>query len=251
MLFKAHRFHDFADTFNLAAPILRTLTREEDSQRVREIRAGENVESIYDTIHDERTKFMMFDDDRKPLEKIPKHIFYDEIDQIEDRILFPEENLEQGTDIAIGETGLVHDLEKRPPDMKRFIYDLDTDEETPDSDDLFEKEESESEDDLEHTCHERSEDGNSSEGEHSSDPEYAEKIAVFKTMVRNHKISSNSDQDMRMQWERFIKRDSSHGRPFLATDDVQLTPISLQESLPQCRLGARCTAKIRRIQGSC
>lgn len=209
MLFKAHRFHDFADTFNLAAPILRTLTREEDSQRVREIRSGENVESIYDTIHDERTKFTMFDDDRKPLENMPKHLFYDEIDEIEDRILFPEENLEHGTDIAIGESSLVHDLEKRPPDMKRFVYDLDTDEETPDSD-LSEKEESESEDDLEHTCHEHSEDGNSSEREQSLGPEDVEKMAVFKPMLRNHKISSNSDQDMRMQWERFVKRNSSH-----------------------------------------
>lgn len=208
MLFLCNnRCYDFADTYNLAAPILRTLTRKEDSQRVREIRAGENVESIYDAIHDERGKFMMFDDDRKPLENMPKHIFYNEIDEIEDLILFPEENFEQGIDIAKGETSLVHDLEKRPPE---FVYDLETDEETPDSD-SSEREESESKEYTSHTCHEHSEDLNSSEEEKSSDPQYTEKLAVFKTTLQNHKMSSNMSQDMRIQRERFIKRASSHG----------------------------------------
>ena len=215
MLFKAHRFRGFADTFNLAAPILQTLTREEDSQRVREIRTGENVESIYDTIHDERTKFMVFDENRRPIENTPKHIFYDENDEIEDRVLFPEEHLEHGTDIAVGESSLVHDLEKRPPDIKRFVYDLDTDEETPNSD-LSDKEDFDSEGDLEHTCHEHGDDCNSLEEEsleeeQSSDPENAEKVAIITTMFKNQKVPSNSDHDMRMQWGRFKKRDSSHG----------------------------------------
>lgn len=207
MLFKANRFHNFADTFNLAAPILQTLTREEDSQRVREIRTGENVESIYDTIHDERTKFMMFDDNRNPLENIPKHIFHDEVDEMEGRILFPEENLENRTDIVVGEGGLEQDMQKSP-DLKRFVYDLDTDEETPDSD-WSDVEDSASEEDLEHTCHEHSKDCSSSEGEPSSDPEEAEKITLFKAMLRNQKVPSNSGDDVRMQWERYLKRDVS------------------------------------------
>ena len=138
MLYKAHRVQKMSDTYNLAAPILKTLTRERETKRVREIQPGEEVVSIYDAATDPRTRFMFFDtkDQSNPREiETPPGIFYDETDEAEDRVLFPEEYREGDTEIAVGdELHALAKLEYQGPDMRRFTHDLDTDDELPDED---------------------------------------------------------------------------------------------------------------------
>lgn len=143
MLFKAHRIHSFKESYKLCGPILETLTRDPETFRVRGIRANEDsVKSIFDNIHSGDTFFKLFNEQRQPLEKEPKDLFYNEADALEDNILFSEENVDSGLGLlARGDTTKLHKLEFEGPNMARFVYDLDTDEELPEDDN-----------DLEHTC---------------------------------------------------------------------------------------------------
>lgn len=118
MLFKAHRCRKPVDTYEVAAPMLRTLRTDENSHRSREVKPGEK--SIYDKIHDEGTRFT----------DISQSLFYDEVDALEDEILFPEEYLGEDNYIAVGEsTNRLEQLEKFGQlDHMRFALDLDSDE---------------------------------------------------------------------------------------------------------------------------
>ncbi len=101
MLFKAHRFRSMRDTYNVAAPILKTLTRDRGSYRVHEIKADEEAPSIYDDIHHEGTRFQLRGQDMQIMEKPPKFLFYTDGDALEDKVLFPEEALGEGNGFAV------------------------------------------------------------------------------------------------------------------------------------------------------
>lgn len=139
MLYKAHRLHDLRDTHGHAKPILSTLTRERETMRVRDIKPGEEVQSLYDEITDPRTRHVFFDTNQPNNEALreiepPARLFYDEVDEAEDRVLFPEENLEDDAEIVVGdELKAMAKLEYQGPDMRRFALDLDTDEELPET----------------------------------------------------------------------------------------------------------------------
>jgi hypothetical protein len=107
MLIKALRCRSPVDLYSLAAPVLKTLYKDEIAHRVRDIKPGDKVESIYDHICGPDVKFRygkvedawgknasglvrakpVFDEDNK----FPRNYFYNEIDELEDAILFPEE----------------------------------------------------------------------------------------------------------------------------------------------------------------
>lgn len=218
MLFKAHRVHSFKESYKLCGPILETLTRDPESFRVREIRANEDsVKSILDNIHSGDTFFKLFNEQRQPLEKEPKDLFYNEADALEDKILFAEENVGSGLGLlARGDTNKLHKLEFEGPDMERFIYDLDTDEELPEDDD------------LEHTC---GDSGNSSENaddwddededddfdSHNTDSEEREPIgeemqAFIEYWARHSQ--RNIKENVEEQFEQFVRRESSRGKCF-------------------------------------
>lgn len=125
----------------MAGPILKVLTRDTDSRRVREIKPSEltedsvKVESLWDVIHNSQTQFVFFNEKREVMERLPKNLLYNDIDALEDQILFPEET--PGTEnslLAEGKANVLSKLEREGPDMDRFVYDLDTDEEVPGSD---------------------------------------------------------------------------------------------------------------------
>ena len=85
MLMKALRCRCPQDLYSLAAPALKTLCKDELTKRVRDIRLGQDVKSIYDEIYGPDNKF-------------PRNLFYNRADELEDKILFPEERLAQGLD---------------------------------------------------------------------------------------------------------------------------------------------------------
>ena len=134
MLFKAHRCCKAVDIHDFAAPILRSLTKDENSHRSRGVKPGETI--IYDEIHDEGTRFTITGPNLKPTQDIPQYLFYDEVDALEDEIIFPEECLGGDNYIAVGEStnGLEQLERRRQLHPTRFALDLDTDEELPDED---------------------------------------------------------------------------------------------------------------------
>ena len=149
MLFKANRCRKPADIYDVAAPILKTLTRDGTSHRSRGVKTGEK--SIYDQYHNEDVRFTVSGPATKPTEDIPQYLFYDEIDALEDEVLFPEEYGGEDNYIAIGEsTNRLDQFEKRRPDFWRFGLDLDTDEElSDDGDDDENEDEGDYDDDVE------------------------------------------------------------------------------------------------------
>jgi hypothetical protein len=233
MLFKAHRIQHIRESYKLLAPILQTLTRDSDSLRVREIRANEDaVESIYDVIHHEETQFKLFNERREPIENIPKDLFYNEADAIEDKILFAEE--EVGPSLGLlsgGEVNSLNKLESTIPDMKRFVYDLDTDDELPDDEAHGEHtcgKSSESEDDWEEddfdsdSAHdgvtkEKSTNDQVTEEQSANDEAMDGKIdtaevKVFARYLKRHAKSNLDPSDnMHEQFGQFIRREACKG----------------------------------------
>ena len=140
MLYKAHRLRHLSETYNPAKPILSTLTRDRDSMRIRDIKPDEETSNLFDEVTDpSQTRHVFFDavlasgyevQEAEP----PAKLFYDEIDEAEDRIPFPEEYQEDDAEIAVGdELKALAKLEYQGPDMRRFVHDLDTDEELPEA----------------------------------------------------------------------------------------------------------------------
>ena len=224
MLFKAHRFRDMPDAYNITAPILKTVTRDPDSHRVREIKPGDEAESIYDVIHHPGTQFKFFNEDRQVLEKTPRYLFYNDVDALEDKVLFPEETHGPGDDSNIG--GALNSLvalEEEGPDINRFVFDLDTDEEVPDRNPGCEdKESSEGEDDEDDDQDDWEDEDDDSDDfvDHELDlqklvPSHTSANDDMKTfiayMARHHKLEQDPNHDMMGQYQRFMKRESSKG----------------------------------------
>ncbi|CVL02188.1 uncharacterized protein FMAN_08270 [Fusarium mangiferae] len=78
--------------------LLRGLHRNEKTMRTRQIKPGENLTSLWDTIADERSEFRLFDVSNKKvtmrkdteIAESP-YMFYNKANEVEDAILFPDE----------------------------------------------------------------------------------------------------------------------------------------------------------------
>lgn len=138
MLMKALRCRCPQDLYSLAAPVLKTLCKDEFTKRVRDIKPGEDVESIYDEIHGPDIKFYYgavdnaFAPDAPALQrarkifeednKFPRNLFYNRADELEDEILFPEERLAQGLDpLHIGKIEPLRVWEEEGFSLRKFI----------------------------------------------------------------------------------------------------------------------------------
>ncbi|KAK8122214.1 MFS allantoate transporter [Apiospora sp. TS-2023a] len=94
---KAARMTKLSDMYMNKEKFLRSITREEDTQRVRSIKPGEKVESMWDVATDPRNKYAVWDE--KGNQEIhdsgshggPSNQFYSEADAAEDMVLFPDE----------------------------------------------------------------------------------------------------------------------------------------------------------------
>src|SRR5436305_14086690 len=92
MLIKAHRFHSGKDFYRPASHVLKTITREEKTHRVRDIKPGEVVESIWDQITNPQAKFMFTDPNNELQPETYHYLLYNESDALEDAVLFPEQS---------------------------------------------------------------------------------------------------------------------------------------------------------------
>lgn len=86
------------DVYAHMEPLLRALTRERDTMRTRKIRPGEDVESLWEKVTDERNEFFAYDINGNGISyrtnselSTNPYMFYSEANVVEDQILFPDE----------------------------------------------------------------------------------------------------------------------------------------------------------------
>jgi hypothetical protein len=130
MLIKAHRFRSGMDFYRPAAHVLKTITREEKTHRVRDIKPGEVVESIWDQMTSPPAQSTSSDTNNKLPPGAHHYLLYNESDALEDAVLFPEES-QKAEDAMIPHQSAhaVHAFENEGPSIVKFIFDLDTDDE--------------------------------------------------------------------------------------------------------------------------
>jgi hypothetical protein len=127
LLIKAHRFCTGLDLYNLSAPVLKTLTRDPTSHRVRKLKPGETLLSLDGQIHSDETRFV-FANATTGQEESPNKLFYNQADMLEDQVLFPEESQEDPSKAPFREpTGGLSKFENEGINFGRFVLDLDSD----------------------------------------------------------------------------------------------------------------------------
>lgn len=132
-LIKALRLCTPQDLYNPAESALRTITRDASTLRARDIKPGEQVDSIWDTIQKGRmSSWLLENNTQKPTQVHEPDVskFYNQADVLEDAILFPEQTA-SGTvgGLYRGHETAMQDFMSKGPDWESFINDLDTDEE--------------------------------------------------------------------------------------------------------------------------
>jgi len=153
------RVKNVADMFGICAPIFKTVTIDVATYRVRVIKPNEEVETMWD-IMQRTAKAWRFpaDSDRDPdkdeiIEGMNPAFIYTEADELEDEILFEQSGYnEPSGNLFRANPSLLEKWERAPRiDMRRFVRDLDTDEELSEDESWFSdnmEDEEELEDDL-------------------------------------------------------------------------------------------------------
>lgn len=133
MLYKSLRCESGKELYNLAAPILKTLYNDPETLRVRDIKPGDQVESIYDHVNNANTLFCYgpveslreANDEGREIEeqeKFPRNLWYNDADKAEDAILFPEELVDVKADpLGIGKLGPLQNMERGGFSMKKWV----------------------------------------------------------------------------------------------------------------------------------
>ncbi|KAI1754831.1 hypothetical protein F4782DRAFT_528188 [Xylaria castorea] len=135
---KAWRIAKPVDIYNHQEPLLRTLTRNNETKRVRLIKHGEQVKSLWDEVKDPDNIFILTDitnkttktfqgdgkqGDGKPA--VSPHTFYNEADAEEDAILFPDELVSLNRNVPFKEVrNAITRLEDGSGTMSRFLAKL-------------------------------------------------------------------------------------------------------------------------------
>ncbi|KAJ4003640.1 hypothetical protein NW752_011065 [Fusarium irregulare] len=107
----ALRIRQPQDMYKHTEPLLRCLHRDVDTGYTRDIKPGENVRSLWDTVSHEASSFKLFDicdkeittRDDSEIESSP-YLFYKKANELEDAILFPDELTSNKTSVAFRET---------------------------------------------------------------------------------------------------------------------------------------------------
>jgi hypothetical protein len=116
--------------FSTAAPILKTLTKDPETERVRSIDPDEHVESIWDGLDKNARAWSWSPQSGFDKEGFDDSYKYTEADEVEDAILFPLENTGLlPNDLYHHTPNAMEMFEKEPLDLRRFAADLDTDDE--------------------------------------------------------------------------------------------------------------------------
>jgi hypothetical protein len=126
-----------ADIYNPMESVLRTVTRDPITFRARDIRPGEEVESIWDELHAEGSTFVFGPvtingpgefEDKSTNQQQMWDTFYNESDAAEDLVIFGEDQESGAVKQFKGISNSITKLEQGGPTMARFLMDLDPDE---------------------------------------------------------------------------------------------------------------------------
>jgi hypothetical protein len=90
MLYKANRVTHPLDLYAQTADILKTLTHDGCGWQTRDIREGEQVESLWDEMINRPEHFNWGTTDAAAKQQLPKNLLYNEADILEDEMLFPD-----------------------------------------------------------------------------------------------------------------------------------------------------------------
>ncbi|KAF5130914.1 hypothetical protein E5D57_007263 [Metarhizium anisopliae] len=106
----AWRIANARDIYAHMEPLLRTLTREEGSMRTRQIKAGEDVETLWHKLTDETNEFVLLNINGESVTSrdasdasISPYLFYNEANVAEDRVLFPDELISNNRNVPFRE----------------------------------------------------------------------------------------------------------------------------------------------------
>ncbi|KAF1830577.1 hypothetical protein BDW02DRAFT_558680 [Decorospora gaudefroyi] len=140
VLARALRVRGLKDMFSATRDILQTITKDPKTGRVRSVKPGQEVETMWDAIDYSARSFTYCPDGSGEVEEMDQNFSqasytYTEADELEDAILFPQEVDGQMTDNLFRHDKSALELfESESVDVRRFAADLDTDEEPADSD---------------------------------------------------------------------------------------------------------------------
>jgi hypothetical protein len=135
VLTRAMRVRELKDMFSTAGPILKTLTKDPVTERVRSIKPDEKAESIWDGLDKNARAWSWSPQGGFGKEGFEDSYKYTEADELEDAILFPLENTGLlPNDLYRHVPSAMEMFETDPIDFRKFAADLDTDDEFESSD---------------------------------------------------------------------------------------------------------------------
>ena len=130
MWYKASRFSQDADIFTPVADVLRSLHKDQKTGRVRDLLPGELSE------YDRKVQWQI-DNANDPRAIANQSTYYNDRDADEDMVLFPEETGgKAGTAIIDNMDPILAKLIIRGPSLKRFVLDIESDEDSDDYEDV-------------------------------------------------------------------------------------------------------------------
>jgi hypothetical protein len=122
------RVRELKDMFSTTGPILKTLTKDPVTERVRSIKANDEVESIWDGLDKNARAWSWSPTAGMAKEGFDDSYKYTEADELEDRILFPQETNGGLKDNLFRQNANAMEIfEREPLDIRSFAQDLDTD----------------------------------------------------------------------------------------------------------------------------
>lgn len=132
---KSKRMRTGADMHRDSAPILRSITRDPETLRVRELKPGENKQSMYDYVISGSVTFKHVGDNGTFQDGLPPEFTYDEDDALEDQVLFPGEQdpIDQNGFLESGKP--LRKFEQSGPILEAFALDLDSEEDLSEAED--------------------------------------------------------------------------------------------------------------------
>lgn len=125
--------------FSATRHILQTITRDPETERVRSIKPGEEVTSMWDILDKTAKAFSWSPGDASELDEgFDPSYAYTEADELEDALLFPlEASGEMADNLFRNHRSAMEIFEKESIDVRKFAADLDTDDEPTDSEAEF------------------------------------------------------------------------------------------------------------------
>lgn len=121
-----------------AGPILKTLTRDEASGHLRELKDGELAQSVFDEYHSETSRFMFYNDKGEEVQNqaVIDELFYGRSDELEDEILFPEHEMDSEIRTFANGIEFFESAEGMNYIMNRFTKDLQSGDEDSEEEDF-------------------------------------------------------------------------------------------------------------------